>query len=117
VLLMKRDEGGPVRPSWKQPGEHSLDGLARGMADDTITRGRAIKLAGAALLGSALALFSAEGEADAQNLRRRRRRCQRRYAGNGVLCVSQNDNRISCCNDTTTSTRRCQRGRCGGLAT
>lgn len=107
MSMKKRDEGGLVRPSWKESGEHSLDGLARGMADGTVTRGRAIKLAGAALVGSALALFGAQGDADAVN---RRRRCQRRFGGNGVLCSGRG--RTVCCDDRTTGARRCQRGRC-----
>ncbi len=113
MSIKKRDEGGLVRPPWKEPGEHSLDGVARGMADGTLTRGRAIKLAGAALVGSALALFGAE-DADAATLREQRRRCRRRHGGNGVFCVSDNGKKSRCCNNETTSNRRCQRGRCGG---
>ena len=59
-MLMKRDEGGVARRS---PEEHrepdllfdmgvDLDALATGMSEGTITRGRAVKLAGAALAGS-----------------------------------------------------------------
>ena len=43
--------------------DHYLDTVATGMAEDAISRGRAIKLAGAALLGSALSVFLAEDDA------------------------------------------------------
>jgi hypothetical protein len=91
--------------------EHHLDALAKGMAEETIPRGRAIKLAGAALLGSALSLFVAE-DADAATLRERRRRCQRR---GGRFCVDRRDggNRGRCCRQPTSSSR-CRRGQCGG---
>ncbi len=105
-MLGKRDEGSEmVRPSLEA--DH-LDGLARGVADGTISRGRAIKLAGAALVGSALTLFGASQEADAVT----RRRCRRRFGGNGVLCTG--NGRTVCCDNATTTSRRCQRGRCGG---
>src|SRR5215208_6661534 len=63
--------------------DHKLDGLATGMAEGTISRARAIKLAGAALLGSALSLFVAVGEAEAHHLSDERRRCRRR---GGTYC-------------------------------
>jgi hypothetical protein len=106
-MLGKRDRGELVRPS---PDENHLDGLARGVADGTVTRGRAIKLAGAALAASALTLFAGQEEADAVTARRRRR-CRRRFDGNGVICSGRG--RTVCCNDATTSARRCSRGRCG----
>jgi hypothetical protein len=57
--------------------EASFEDLAVGMAEGTITRGRAIKLAGAALVGSALTLVW-PAEAEARNRRRRRRRRRRK---------------------------------------
>ncbi len=39
------------------PGEHSFDELARGLADGTISRSRALKLIGAAILGSVLGFY------------------------------------------------------------
>jgi hypothetical protein len=92
--------------------DHYLDTLATGMAKDTISRGRAIKLAGAALLGSALALVSAQ-EADAVT-GQQRRRCRRRYGGQGILCSGRG--RVVCCNDATTTAKRCSAGKCGGVA-
>jgi hypothetical protein len=103
--------------------EHHLDALAKGMAEETIPRGRAIKLAGAALVGSALSLFVADDAAEARNRRRdrrdrrggdesRRRRCRRR---GGRFCEDRRDgtNRARCCRQPTSSSR-CRRGRCGG---
>lgn len=106
-MLRKRDKGELVRPS---PEGDQLDGLARGVADGSISRGRAIKLAGAALVGGALTLFAGQEEADAVTARRRRR-CRRRFDGNGVLCSGRG--RTVCCNNENTSARRCSRGRCG----
>ena len=93
--------------------DHKLDGLATGMAEGTITRGRAIKLAGAALVGSALTLFSAQ-EADAVVSGARRRRCRRRFGGDGILCTG--NGRTVCCDNSLTTTRRCTHGRCGGYS-
>jgi hypothetical protein len=84
-MLRKKDEGAEVRPPWEEP-EASFDDLSRGLADGTISRSRAIKLAGAALVGSVLAVFSPlASEADADELveieghrRRRRKRRERR---------------------------------------
>jgi hypothetical protein len=87
--------------------EHHLDALAKGMAEETIPRGRAIKLAGAALVGSALSLFVADDAAEAHNRRRGRRgdkESRRRRDGT---------NRARCCRQPTSSSR-CRRGRCGG---
>ena len=101
----RRDKGELVRPS---PEGNHLDGLARGVADGTVTRRRAIKLAGAALAASAFTLFSAQ-EADAVTARRRRR-CRRRFGGQGVICTG--GGRTVCCDNSTTSAQMCNRGRC-----
>ncbi|MCA1688765.1 MAG: hypothetical protein LC714_09325 [Actinobacteria bacterium] len=74
---MKRDEGGEIRPSREELNVSSFDDLSEGLTDVTITRSRAIKLAGAALAGSALTILW-PGEADAANRKRRRRRRRRR---------------------------------------
>ena len=60
-----------------------LDAMATGVAEATISRARTIKLTGAALLGSALSLFVAAGEAEAHHLSDERRRCRRR---GGTYC-------------------------------
>jgi hypothetical protein len=70
-LLTKRGEGRVAR---------SFDDLASGLDTGAVTRGRAMKLAGAALVASALGLVGA-GEAQGQDvgtLAIRRRRCNRR---------------------------------------
>src|SRR3954467_4839972 len=67
------------RPPYEQEDiteEYSFDELARGLADGTLTRGRALKYIGAALLGSlgAMAGISAvAAEADARGHRKRHR--------------------------------------------
>lgn len=77
---MKREESGEIRTSFGEPGGSSFDDLAVELAGQTITRGRAIKLAGAALAGSVLSVFFAAPEADARRRKRRSRRarCERR---------------------------------------
>jgi hypothetical protein len=80
---MKRDESGEIRPSREELEVGSIDDLAAGLTDVTMTRSRAIKLAGAALAGSALTLFWA-GEADARRRRRRRRRRKAQVTPNPV---------------------------------
>jgi hypothetical protein len=59
------------RSPWVNPTkvDHSLDNLARGLATGTVSRGKALRLLGAALLGGALA--SVPGFAWAQPERRR----------------------------------------------
>jgi hypothetical protein len=54
--------------------ECSFDELARGMAEGAISRGRVLKLVGAAILGSALSIFALPGKAHARHRYHRRRR-------------------------------------------
>ena len=68
-MLRKKDDGGLPVPF--EPGED--------LADQPITRARAIKLAGAMVGTGAFALFLPD-EADAANRKRRRRRRRRRRA-------------------------------------
>jgi hypothetical protein len=70
---MKRNEDGDIRPSLEEP-EVGFSELG----EAPISRARAIKLAGAALAGSALSLFWATDEADARRRRRRRKRRKKR---------------------------------------
>jgi hypothetical protein len=64
-------------------GEELFDDLATGLQSGAITRGRAIKLAGAALAASALGIIASEEEADARrrcrtlSCREKCRRCRR----------------------------------------
>lgn len=60
--------------------EHSLDGLARSLADATLSRQRVLKLAGGAMLGGALSFLALPEEAVAKNERKRQRRRARRRA-------------------------------------
>ncbi len=53
--------------------EHSFDELAAGLADGTLTRARALKLAGAAFLSGVFGILSLPKDADARRHRRRRR--------------------------------------------
>ena len=71
-MLMKRDDGGELRPPQWELEEGSYDDVATMLADGTITRARAIKLAGATLLAGTglMMLFQSPAEAG----RRRRRR-------------------------------------------
>jgi hypothetical protein len=80
-LFRKRDENREVYPSWKQPAEeeHFFDGLGKGLANGSISRGRALRLVGAALLGLAV-LPSTPLEAQA------RRRRHRGGGGGGNAC-------------------------------
>jgi hypothetical protein len=74
---MKKDEGREVRAPQNEFVERvSFDDLATELADRTITRSQAIKLAGAALVGFSLTLFL-PGPAGARHRRRHRRRRRR----------------------------------------
>ena len=127
-MLMNRDEGAVVRRSPEEHREpdlvfedYDLDAVAKGMAEGTITRARAMKLAGAALVGSALSLFALTDDAEAarigvarrRRLRRFRRRCRRRQGARFCKDRIDGTNQARCCRQPT-SNRRCRRGRCGG---
>jgi len=84
----------------REEGERSLDNLAMGMGEGTITRGRAIKLAGGALLGSALTVFAGAEAAEARvRCRRNQTRCVRRRASGRrtVFCCPRAVVQISSC--------------------
>ena len=72
-MLTNRDQGGAA----------SFDELAMTLGSDVITRGRAIKLTGAAIAASALGIFASEDEAEARrrcralSCREKCRRCRR----------------------------------------
>ena len=63
--------------------EELFDDLATGLQTGAITRGKAIKLTGAAIAASALGIFSSEDEAEARrrcrtlSCREKCRRCRR----------------------------------------
>jgi hypothetical protein len=118
ILLLLHNTVGPTnsRPSLQKEGppmagqNDYLDAVATGVADGTITRGRAIKLAGAALLGSALSLFVAAGEAEASHHSSRRRACTRR---GGTYCYGPHTRGVCCGPNWCPSPGQCARGRCG----
>jgi hypothetical protein len=116
LLLAKRDKEG-VR---------ALDDLAMGLNTGAISRGRAIKLGGAALVASALGLFASRG-ADAQEetvvIAVRRRRCVRRggnwckvIGGCSECCNSTGRRPKACCGRygcrCCRRNQRCRSGRC-----
>jgi hypothetical protein len=53
-----------------ETGEHSFDELARGVADGTLSRSKALKAVGAAILGGLLSIFALPSR-DAEGARRR----------------------------------------------
>ncbi len=73
-MLMKRDEGEELRPPRWELEDSSLDGLSAALTEETITRARAIKLAGAALLAGTGLTMLFQSPADARKRRKRRRR-------------------------------------------
>jgi hypothetical protein len=118
-LLTKRSEGGVAG---------TFDDLATGLDTGAISRGRAMKLAGAALVASAMGLF-AVGNAEAQEVvteGRRRRRCRQRggnfcnTSGGGarcsICCGEGRRRRRACCGSNGCNCCRpgetCDDGRC-----
>jgi len=93
-MLRRKDEDGEIRPSREELGASFSE-----LGDATITRSRAIKLAGAALAGSAFSLLWA-GEADARKKKKRRRRRRRKAQVNDPTPVPLvlGDNTISITN-------------------
>jgi hypothetical protein len=81
TVLMKRDEGG------------AFDDLAMGLDSGAISRGRALKLAGAALVASALGLsFASDAYAGP------RERCIERH-GRNAFCRSGEGDKVCCKRD------------------
>ena len=84
--------------------QSSLDELAKGLATGTLSRGKAIRLAGGALLGAALA--SVPGVAWADGCRRLGRECRRDRQCCSKNCVRRGDDKVCGCPEGKT--------RCGG---
>ena len=77
-----------------------FDDLARGLADGTLTRGKAIRLMGAAVVGGALgSLGIGEASADPIGCKRNGKNCTR-----NAQCCSGNCSGGSCQAQTTTTT-------------
>jgi hypothetical protein len=75
--------------------EHSLDELAKGLASGTLSRGKAIRWMGGALLGAALA--SVPGMAWADDCRRLGRECRRDSQCCSRNCIRRGDDKVCGC--------------------
>ena len=75
--------------------EHSLDELAKGLATGTLSRGKAIRWMGGALLGAALASFP--GVAWADGCRRLGRECRRDFQCCSKNCIRRGDDKVCGC--------------------
>jgi hypothetical protein len=89
--------------------ELSLDELAKGLATGTLSRGKAIRWMGGALLGAALASFP--GVALANDCRRLGRECRRDSQCCSRNCVRRGDDKVCACPE---GQRRCN-DRCVNL--
>jgi hypothetical protein len=90
--------------------ERSFDDLARGLADGTLSRGKAIRWMGGALLGAALASVPGVALAD-DDCRRFGRRCRRDSQCCSRNCVRRGDDKVCACPE---GQRRCN-DRCVNL--
>src|SRR5919107_3616121 len=81
--------------------EGYFDDLARGLADGTLTRGKALRFIGAAVVGSTLGSLGIGGEASADPIgcKRNGKNCTR-----NDQCCSRNCSGGSCQAQTTTTT-------------
>jgi hypothetical protein len=114
ALLMKRDEGGL----------HAFDDLAVGLETGAISRGKAMKLGGAALMASAVGLFASRGAEAQEDVETAvsRRRCRERNddfckARGCKTCCNRDGRRPkACCGRDGCSccrrNERCDDGRC-----
>jgi len=93
-MLIKRDEGGELRPSRWELEESSVDELSVMLTEETITRARAIKLAGAALLAGTgmMTLFQSPAEARKRRRRRKKRRRKARVTPDPVPLPNETNN-------------------------
>jgi hypothetical protein len=76
-------------------GEYSLDELAKGLATGTLSRGKAIRWMGGALLGAALA--SVPGVAWADDCRRLGRACRRDSQCCSRNCIRRGEEKVCAC--------------------
>ena len=89
--------------------ERSLDELAKGLASGTLSRGKALRWMGGALLGAALASFP--GVAWANDCRRLGRECSRDSQCCSRNCIRRGDDKVCACPE---GKRRCN-DRCVNL--
>jgi hypothetical protein len=78
-----------------QTTNQSLDELAKGLATGTLSRGKAIRWMGGALLGAALASFP--GVAWANDCRRLGRECRRDSQCCSKNCIRRGDDKVCAC--------------------
>jgi hypothetical protein len=102
---------GGGQPVVRDTTERSLDDLARGLATGTLSRGKAIRWMGGALLGAALA--SVPGVAWADSCSRLGRECRRDSQCCSRNCVRRGDDKVCGCPEGRT---RCN-DRCVNLET
>jgi hypothetical protein len=104
-LFVKRDDNGEVGPSREElREEHSFDELARGLASGAISRRRALKLVGTAILGAALVPFL-------PNVAEAAPRCP--DSGPGCRAVCPGSNKQCVCIKTIEGKRVCVVPECG----
>jgi hypothetical protein len=95
-----------------QTTERSLDELAKGLATGTLSRGKAIRWMGGALLGAALASFPGVAWADDDRCSEGQTRC-------GERCVNLQRNERHCgrCGNRCPEGSECVGGTCSAVAT
>ena len=72
-----------------EPRDHSFDELARGLASGTLSRGKALRLMGAALVGGALgSLGIGEAAGDPPGCKREGKRCRKNSSCCSGQCVN-----------------------------
>jgi hypothetical protein len=96
MSLAKRDERGA----------RAFDDLAMGLQSGAISRGNAIKLAGAALVASTLGLFASQS-ADAQEVETAitKKKCENKKNGN--FCKSNKASCKQCCKKSSNRPKAC----------
>ena len=93
--------------------EGFFDDLARGLADGSITRGKALRLMGAAVVGGALASLGIEGEAgaDPPGCKRTGKKCKNGNQCCSGICEGETCVCIPVC-EPCTENRQCCSGIC-----
>jgi hypothetical protein len=97
--------------------DHSFDELTRGLASGSISRGKALRLMGAALVGGALASVGI-GEASADDCKRNGKRCKKDKqccSGNcegGTCAAACTSNSGSCTSGSECCSGNCKSGTC-----
>src|SRR3954451_2826339 len=91
--------------------ERSFDELTRGLASGSISRGKAIRLMGAAVVGGVLTSLGIDGEASADQCKRNGKACKKNGQCCSGNCVNVNGTCSACTAGTTPcGTQCCQTG-------